>query len=79
MRFKIVTSLFFLSLLVFSADKIENHPEQESVCICNSTTAAKYHLSSNCRGLNACDSKIIKVTKAEAVNQGKKTLCGWED
>ncbi|MBI3136416.1 MAG: hypothetical protein HYZ14_17205 [Bacteroidetes bacterium] len=64
---------------LISADQIQTHPEQSSVYICDSTGATKYHLTSNCRGLNACDHKVIKVTKQEAYNKGKKELCGWED
>lgn len=77
-KLKIILFVFgFLSLI--SADNIVNHPEQTKVYICNSTTATKYHLVSNCRGLNACESKVVQVTKEEAINSGKKVLCGWED
>lgn len=74
-----ITLLLFGFLSLISADKLFNHPEQSKVYICNSTSATKYHLVSNCRGLNACESKVVQVTKEEAFNQGKKTLCGWED
>lgn len=67
----------FVSLSAINPHSVETN--QTNVYICNSTTATKYHLTSNCRGLNACDQKIIKVTKEEAIKQGKKTLCGWED
>jgi hypothetical protein len=71
--------LLFCVLAFLNADRLSSHPGQASVYICNSTSATKYHLTPDCRGLNACESKIIKVTKEEAFNQGKKTLCGWED
>lgn len=66
-------------LILISSDHLLSHPEQSKVYICDSTGATKYHLTSNCRGLNACESKVIQVTKEEAYNKGKKTLCGWED
>jgi hypothetical protein len=73
------TLILFGLLVLFSADQVSNHPEQSVVYICDSTGATKYHLSSDCRGLNACDHKVIKVTKQEAYDKGKKELCGWED
>lgn len=77
---KLKPTLFLFGLVAFiNADHLLNHPEQTKVYICNSTSATKYHLVSNCRGLNACESKVIQVTKEEAYNSGKKTLCGWED
>lgn len=71
--------VLFGFLILISADDLFNHPEESKVYICNSTGATKYHLKSNCRGLNACESKVIEVTKEEAYTKGKKTLCGWED
>ena len=49
-----------------------------SVYICDSTTAKKYHLAKNCRGLRACKSEVIQIslTKAKSLD---RTLCGWED
>lgn len=79
MRTLKLTFIFLSLLTLISADTVFNHPEQSKVYICNSTGATKYHLVSNCRGLNACESKVIQVTKEEAYNSGKKTLCGWED
>lgn len=48
------------------------------VYICKSESSKKYHLTQNCRGLNACDHQIVKITLSEA-KKGGKTLCGWED
>jgi len=79
MRFlKLLVAVFVISTLC-SIDELKSHPEQTYVYICDSTGATKYHLSSNCRGLNACEHEIIKVTKDDAYDKGKKTLCGWED
>lgn len=50
----------------------------ENVFICNSKSAAKYHYSPTCRGLNACKHEIIKITLEDAQARGFG-LCGWED
>lgn len=77
---KRIFTLILGAMLLFSMTDSKNQVESETyVYICDSSSATKYHLTSNCRGLNACDHKIIKVTKEDAIKQGKKTLCGWED
>lgn len=76
-KFLFILSAFFVFTSFYTNDS--KMVEETYVYICDSTSATKYHLTSNCRGLNACDHKIIKVTKEDAIKQGKKTLCGWED
>lgn len=56
----------------------DKDPKEIDVYLCNSSGGKKYHLKSNCRGLNRCKAKIIKVSLKEAKKRGK-TLCGWED
>ena len=73
--FVIVSAILCLSLV---SDNHENTGEKY-VYICNNKAVGKYHLSENCRGLNACTHGIVKVTLTEARNNGKKELCGWED
>jgi hypothetical protein len=78
---KLIFTLTLLlgATLLINADRLQNHTEQSKVYICNSQDATKYHLTTSCQGLNACKHEIIKVTKEEAYDKGKKTLCGWED
>ena len=72
--------LLVMGLIGFSnAENATKHCGEQPVYICDSSGATKYHLTAECRGLNACDSKIIKVTQQDAYDRGKKTLCGWED
>ncbi|RQO72564.1 hypothetical protein DBR40_14740 [Pedobacter sp. KBW01] len=52
--------------------------DSTTVYICNSNSAKKYHLKSDCKGLSTCQHKILKTTLEKAKNDGK-TLCGWED
>lgn len=49
----------------------------DSVYICDSPGAKKYHLRENCKGLQNCRHKVIKVTLALAKRKGR-TLCGYE-
>lgn len=63
-----------VSILVMFSFK----PDSSKVYICKSKGGKKYHYSENCRGLAACTHTIEKISKKEAMAQGK-TLCGWED
>lgn len=62
-------------LILFTTDLICT--DSTSVYICDSSGAKRYHMSSRCRGLNNCQSKILKTTLQGAKNKGR-TLCGWE-
>lgn len=53
-------------------------PTSPTVYVCYSPTAKKYHLSEKCRGLNACEHEIKKMSMAEAKAEGWEK-CGWED
>jgi hypothetical protein len=55
------------------------HTEGKKVYICDSTGSKKYHLKSNCKGLEKCESEVVKITKEEAIEKGKTELCGYED
>jgi len=73
-------SILFISLLTLvSADNLNSHSESKKVFICNSEASKKYHLKKNCKGLEKCEHEILKVTKEEAIKQGKTELCGYED
>lgn len=68
-----MNALLFLAL--FTINLVSNG--DKNVYICNSKGAKKYHLTSTCRGLSNCQSKIIKTTLQVAKSK-KRTLCGWE-
>ncbi|MFB9843999.1 hypothetical protein [Mucilaginibacter ginsenosidivorans] len=53
------------------------HFRPDSVYVCDSPGAKKYHLRADCRGLGNCQHRVVKITPAEAKKRGK-TLCGWE-
>jgi 5-bromo-4-chloroindolyl phosphate hydrolysis protein len=48
-----------------------------SVYICDSRTAKRYHLRSDCKGLSHCSHRVVKISLEEAKKRGK-TLCGLE-
>jgi len=79
MKIKILTLLIFAGAFLSSTDHENNHPEKKKVFICNSDGAKKYHLKKDCKGLENCKNEVLSVTKAEAINQGKTELCGFED
>lgn len=62
---------FFLFSIIFlsSADTLINHPEGKKVYICDSAGSKKYHLKSNCKGLEKCESEVVKITKEEALEK----------
>lgn len=49
-----------------------------TVYICASSSAAKYHLKADCRGLKRCKHTIQTVTLDHAEGRGLG-LCGYED
>ncbi len=54
----------------------ELSPEPTDVVyICTGTSATRYHRTENCRGLNSCKGKIIKVTRYDAENKYNRTPC----
>lgn len=48
---------------------------EDLVYICYSNTSYAFHSSPNCRGLNRCTHKIIKVSKKDAVASYGKRAC----
>ncbi|MFV8328296.1 hypothetical protein [Flavobacterium sp. ZS1P14] len=65
--------LLSIAMLLFITSK-----DGDTVYICVSKTASKYHLAESCKGLNRCTHTVSKVTVKEAINMGY-SLCGWED
>lgn len=49
----------------------------DTVYICDSSGATRYHRKANCRGLSNCHHRIIEVTLEEA-QKSNRTLCHWE-
>jgi len=49
----------------------------QTVYVCDSRNALRYHLKDNCRGLRNCTYRVLKITLDEAKREGK-TLCKWE-
>lgn len=49
---------------------------KETVYICNSTSATKYHSKEDCRGLNNCKTEIKSMDVKEAIQLGREE-CGW--
>ena len=70
---------FTLSALFTQPDFTSKSDQNQSVYICVSKGAKKYHYKKNCRGLNSCSHEIKKVTISDAKGKYNKTLCGWED
>lgn len=50
--------------------------QQETVYICDSKSATKYHSEEDCRGLNNCKADIISIDKKDAIKKGREE-CGW--
>jgi hypothetical protein len=69
---KIIISL--IAIILFSIS--QNNAKEVYICV--SSTATKYHLIQNCKGLGECTHSIKKVTLKKANELGYKNLCGWE-
>jgi hypothetical protein len=71
-------------ILPVSAAPIKTEPSSVTktetpalVFICDSKSAARYHLKENCRGLQKCNYRIIQVTLNDA-QQKNRTMCRME-
>jgi hypothetical protein len=79
---KLLIALFFSVGSVNSvseADLSLSSPQTNTVYICYSSKAKKYHYSKTCRGLSACTHDIKSVSLTDAKTKFNRTLCGWED
>jgi len=56
--------------------KIPFPSSKETVYICNSESATKYHSKEDCRGLNACKAEIKSIDRQDAIKKGRDE-CGW--
>lgn len=70
--------ILLLLFLLFSDNNRTHQPADNTIVyICDSSSAKKYHLREDCRGLRSCQHRVIKLTLEQAKKRGK-TLCGWE-
>ncbi len=82
MKLSLVYLIFFAAMPVQTSHLNEafvlSHPtqQQETVYICDSKGATKYHSKEDCRGLNNCKADIISIDKKEAIKKGREE-CGW--
>jgi len=65
-----VTNSFSGKVSIHFENKVETY-----VYICDSRTAYAYHSSENCRGLNRCNHKLLKITLSEAINIYHRKPC----
>lgn len=70
---------FTLTGLFIQPESSIKESQNSDVYICASKSSKKYHYKKNCRGLNACNHEIRKVSLSDARKKYGKTLCGWED
>lgn len=72
---KSIQSIFLISLTI---SLLSFSQKDDGVYVCASGESKKYHLSKDCRGLNACTHEIKEMDIIEAKKSGKE-LCSWED
>lgn len=67
------TLLLAATLILFGS--FTHHPKtDDTVYVCISPTAKKYHFKKSCPGLQRCSHEIKPMTKAEATKSGY-TVC----
>lgn len=65
--------LHLVLLMQLSMDKKTDTPQ---VYICTSPTAVAYHKSKDgCKGIQACNRKVLKVSKSDAIRKYKYRAC----
>lgn len=77
--FLLLNGIFFAPQLISNPSQVKptTHVHQnETVYICDSEGATKYHSKNNCRGLNNCKADIVPISKKEAIQLGREE-CGW--
>ncbi|GHT25231.1 hypothetical protein AGMMS4957_19690 [Bacteroidia bacterium] len=72
-RVLLLGAMMILPVLMSSVPAVP--ADEPTVLICTGKYAKKYH-KSQCKGLDNCKGKVIKVTLSEAKKQGK-TECGY--
>ena len=65
--YRCVFFLLLLSIIPFSI-------KAQTVYVCSGSGATKYHLRSNCRGLNTCTGEVLEIKEQQALRE-KRTKC----
>jgi len=79
MKARNLLKLSLLSIgLVVGTLAISGFSDSNDVYICKGPSSERYHYNSKCQGLRNCSTDIFKVSKEEAMKNGR-TLCGLED
>lgn len=78
---KLLLSLFLtlsisaMSLTLPGTEEVLSPEPTDIVYICTGSSSTRYHRTENCRGLNSCKGKIVKVTRSDAENKYNRTPC----
>lgn len=65
-----------LHLVLLMQLSMEKKPDTTQVYICTSPTAVAYHKSKDgCKGIRACNRKVFKVSKSDAIRKYKYRAC----
>lgn len=65
-----------LHLALLMQLNMEKKADTPQVYICTSPTAIAYHKSKDgCKGIKACNRKILKVSKSDAIRKYKYRAC----
>jgi hypothetical protein len=65
-----------LHLVLLMQLSMEKKPDTPQVYICTSSKAVAYHKSKDgCKGIQACNRKILKVSKSDAIRKYKYRAC----
>ncbi|MBQ7853125.1 MAG: hypothetical protein IJ342_09695 [Muribaculaceae bacterium] len=67
--------ILLLAIMVMaftSADMPDARQEaEEYVYICTGPSSKRYHKTERCKGLRKCSDDVIRISKSQAINQGK--------
>ena len=67
--------ILLLAIMVMaftSADMPDARQEaEEYVYICTGPSSKRYHKTERCKGLRKCADDVIRISKSQAINQGK--------
>lgn len=73
-----IKTLFIAFLLFQPLNEASFQNVETTVFVCTGDDVERYHLTDDCRGLNACNHDIVKMELEEAKKE-ELTLCHWED
>lgn len=68
----IFSGLLLVTLLDNNLHYNSINSEDLNVFICNGPNSKVYHLSSTCKGLNRCSTKVSKVSISIAASKGRR-------